>query len=60
MAFCSSFLRKQESSAFALNDLEALDPSLRWDHEQSQNIPKRVSSKRSARTKRKQGRVAFE
>jgi hypothetical protein len=32
-------LVKQESSAFAFNDLKTLDPSFRWDDEQNQTFP---------------------
>jgi hypothetical protein len=46
-ASCPSFLRlstteglvKQESSAFAFNDLKTLDPSFRWDDEQNRTFP---------------------
>jgi hypothetical protein len=31
---------KQESSVFTLNNLEALDPSFRWDDEQNQSFLK--------------------
>jgi hypothetical protein len=32
-------LVKQESSAFAFNGLQALDPSFRWDDERSPSLP---------------------
>jgi hypothetical protein len=40
----SSFLRRQESSAFTFNGWKALDPSLRWDDEQNQAFPKGIAA----------------
>ncbi len=42
----SSFLQKQESSAFAFNGLQTLDPSFRWDDEQNQSIPSTTHHRR--------------